>query len=56
MELRDKKAEQAMKEEVANGDTEIAHSNADDILCDLLMRLGYTRLVSLYHDVAKWYA
>ena len=46
----------AMKEAAANDDTEAAHGNADDVLCDFLSSLGYTDLVDEYHKVKKWYA
>lgn len=38
------------------GDTEIAHSDADDILCDLLSLLGYNEVVEEYNKIGKWYA
>lgn len=39
-----------------NGDTEDAHSNADDILCEILVELGYGALVEVYKKVPKWYS
>jgi hypothetical protein len=39
-----------------NGDTEIAHSEADDILCDFLTALGYADVVAEYMKVDKWFA
>ncbi len=45
-----------MKEQISNDDTEIAHGNADDILCDMLIELGHGDLVDLYYEVSKWYA
>lgn len=45
-----------MKECVRSGDPEIAHSNADDILCEFLRDLGHGDLVDIYCDVDKWYA
>lgn len=38
------------------GDPEWAHAAADDILCEVLRRLGYNKLIDLYEDVEKWYA
>lgn len=38
------------------GDTEIAHSDADDVLCALLNQLGYGDVVAEYHKVSKWFA
>ena len=37
-------------------DTESAHADADDVLCDLLKALGYNRVVEEYDKVKKWYA
>ena len=45
-----------MKELEYNDDTEHVHSVADDILCDLLIDLGYTELVGVFCDLEKWYA
>ena len=39
-----------------DGDTELAHSNADDVLCGLLHELGYGDVVAEYHKVHKWFA
>jgi len=39
-----------------NRDTEMAHSNADDVLCALLKALGYGDVVAEYDKVPKWYA
>jgi len=38
------------------GDTEIAHSCADDVLCELLHSLGYTEIVDAFLAIEKWYA
>ena len=45
-----------LQEEVDNADTECAHCNADDILCELLEKLGYKEVVVKYNEVSKWYA
>lgn len=39
-----------------NGDTEAAHSNADDVLCDVLKSEGYIDIVAEWEKVKKWYA
>jgi hypothetical protein len=39
-----------------DGDIEIAHSRADDVLCKLLTALGYEDVVREYDKVPKWYA
>lgn len=51
-----KEAIEKMKECVNNGATEVAHINADAVLCDVLTQLGYKELVDLYEKVKKWYA
>ena len=51
-----KEAIEKMKECVNNGDTEVAHINAEAVLCDVLTQLGYKELVDLYEKVKKWYA
>ena len=38
------------------GDEEIAHCNADDVICDLLKALGYEDVVKEYDEIDKWYA
>jgi hypothetical protein len=38
------------------GDTEIAHKNADDVLCALLDALGYGDVVAEYRKVTNWFA
>lgn len=39
-----------------SGDTEMAHSEADEALCVLLRELGYGAVVEVYESVEKWYA
>ena len=36
-------------------DVEHAHATADDILCDLLITLGYKDVINEYKKVRKWY-
>ena len=45
-----------LKAEQESGDTEMAHSRADDVLCDLLISLGYKDVVAEYLEVDKWFA
>jgi hypothetical protein len=40
-------------QEIAN--FEVAHRMADDILCRLLVSLGYADVVAEYNKVGKWY-
>lgn len=37
-------------------DTEAAHLEADEILCQYLRELGATELVDLWNEIDKWYA
>lgn len=37
-------------------DTEVAHSEADDILCEILTEMGYNDIVKAYETINKWYA
>lgn len=38
------------------GDTETDHGKADDLLCELLRRLGFERTVMAFEALEKWYA
>ena len=58
-----KKAEEAqavvlqkLKTAQGNGDTEMAHINADDALCAFLRALGYEEVANEFEEVSKWYA
>jgi len=39
-----------------NGDTEIAHAEADLILCNILIEYGHKETVDLWKNINKWYA
>lgn len=39
-----------------HGDTEAAHGEADDVLCELLRSLGLDDVVDAYSKIEKWYA
>lgn len=56
----DKKLQQEyvekMKECVENGDTEVAHCDADDLLCEFLRKLNYNKLVGKYLEIKRWFA
>jgi hypothetical protein len=45
-----------LKELQNSWDTEVAHQDADDIICELLTKLGYQEVVDEYEKVPKWYA
>ena len=43
--------------EIADGrDREEGHVIADDLLCDVLIQLGYDEGVTIYSSMDKWYA
>lgn len=39
-----------------SNDTEKAHGEADDLLCQLLDSLGFKDVVNAYIEIEKWYA
>jgi hypothetical protein len=45
-----------LKEIKEDFDIERAHSLADDLLCEILVDLGYKEIVDLYKTIEKWYA
>lgn len=49
-------AVQRMKDLQQYGDPEGAHSQADDLLCEVLIALGERDLVEEWRKVPKWYA
>ncbi len=55
-EVIDKLEEIIDRQTAHNSDKEADHSEADDILCDLLKRLGYGDVVAAWEKVPKWYA
>lgn len=36
--------------------SEESHIAADDILCELLLNLGFDKIVDAYNKIPKWYA
>lgn len=44
-----------MQQLAEDADIEAAHGKADDILCEVLDKLGYTEIVELYNGIEKWY-
>jgi len=50
------KAVDLLKKEQLNTDIEIAHCNADEILLDLLEKLGCKEVVEEFNKIEKWYA
>jgi len=47
---------EALKEYQVEGDVENDHLEADNLLCELLTRLGYSDVVKEWEKVYKWYA
>lgn len=45
-----------LKADQQDHDIESAHADADEVLCELLEVLGYTKIVEEYNKVQKWYA
>ena len=41
---------------VQSGDTESAHAEADNLLCELLTKLGCEAVVETYKRIERWYA
>ena len=39
-----------------NGDPEIDHAEADNILCEIIAQLGYPEIVKEYDKIEKWYS
>jgi hypothetical protein len=37
-------------------DPEVAHGDADDVLCELLRSLGFNEVVDVWEKAPKWYA
>lgn len=38
------------------GDNEEDHMTADDLLCELLDRIGFKSVIEEYRKIGKWYA
>ena len=45
-----------MQEISENGDTEISHGDADDLMCSVLEFWGYKEGVKIFKEMDKWYA
>lgn len=55
-EMTAEQALEALKPLAEIGDIEVAHSQADEILCSLLRSLGHGDVVDAWEKVDKWYA
>lgn len=49
-----KKIKEAQQEE--DDDQEVRHIREDELLCELLIELGFNKFVKQYHSTNKWYA
>ena len=49
------KAKIKLSELADSEDWEIAHQEADQVLCELLNGLGFDEVVGIYKGVGKWY-
>lgn len=54
--ITDKEAAERIRKTCMHRDLETAHSDADDILCEVLKALGYKETVEAWLAVDKWYA
>ncbi len=54
--VNDEEAALAVTVQCSTGDNEYNHGKADELLCDLLTLLGYTKTVEAFKAVEKWYA
>ncbi len=45
----------ALRKQQDNDDQEEAHSEADDIISDLLYQIGYKEIAEAYRKVPKWF-
>ncbi len=41
---------------ISENDVLEAHIDADNVLCELLIELGYENIVKAYKEVHKWYS
>ncbi len=55
-ELNSERAISALRKIQKNDDKEEAHIDADEVLCKLLLTLGYKEVVKEYEKIDKWYA
>lgn len=46
----------ALRKLADSKDIECAHIEADDLLCEILLDLGYDKIVEAYEAIDKWYA
>lgn len=39
-----------------DGNEEDGHIEADELLCELLIRLGFEEVIDIYNQMDKWYS
>jgi len=54
--MTEQEAIEKLKECQKSGDPERAHGESDKVLCNLLISLGYSDVVSEWAKVPKWYS
>ena len=54
--MTEEEAIQQLKTIQMNNDPEDAHPLADDVLCELLISLGFKDVIEEYNKIHKWYA
>lgn len=54
--MTDDEAAERLQEISQNHDTEGGHVYADELLCEVLKSLGYTKTVEAFENMEKWYA
>jgi hypothetical protein len=50
------KAKADLQYQIDNYNIEVAHENADRLLCEFLKEIGFDEVVKVYNNVTKWYA
>lgn len=54
--MTDKLFAERIARECMTGDPDADHMKADELLLELLRRLGYTETITAYEAVLKWYS
>lgn len=54
--MNETEAIKSIEKLIDEDDVEIAHTEADNILCEVLEHLGYTKLVKTWKKVPKHYS
>ena len=54
--MSEKEFKEKMEQLKNNRDYEVAHEKADDLMCEVLISLGYAEGVQAFREITKWYA